>query len=155
MHGMSENDFQVLIGPKKMSGRQNNSIASYQNIAPASLNLFCSNIMMVLLHDCILASETKLYIFLTLAGLRGRRMSEDWTEKFTWRSQQERKIYQGTKKRNNSIYLRFAMFLMVLIMFDLVSATVADMTPRCTIKEINIKRTAVSQLNVGRHVTTV
>ena len=44
---------------------------------------------------------------------------------------------------------------MVLIMFDLVSATIAEMTPRRTIKEIDIERTAVSQCNVGGLVTTV
>ena len=40
-------------------------------------------------------------------------------------------------------------------MFDLVSATVAEMTPRCTIEVIDIERAAVSHLNVGGLVTTV
>ena len=44
---------------------------------------------------------------------------------------------------------------MVLNMFNSVSAKVAEMTPGCTIKEIDIERTAFSQLNVGGLVTTV
>ena len=40
-------------------------------------------------------------------------------------------------------------------MFDLVSATVAGMTGRCTTEVIDIERTAVSHLNVCGPVTTV
>ena len=40
-------------------------------------------------------------------------------------------------------------------MFDLVSATVAEITARCTIEVIDIERAAVSHLNVGVQVTTV
>ena len=40
-------------------------------------------------------------------------------------------------------------------MSDLVSATVAEITVRCTIKVINIERAAVSHLNVGGIGATV
>ena len=40
-------------------------------------------------------------------------------------------------------------------MFDLVSATVADITGRCTIEVIDIERAAVSHLNVSGPETTV
>ena len=40
-------------------------------------------------------------------------------------------------------------------MFDLVSATVAVVTARCTIEVIDIERAAVSHLNFGGPVTTV
>ena len=40
-------------------------------------------------------------------------------------------------------------------MFDLVSATVAEITVRCTIEVIDIERDAVSHLNVGGPATTV
>ena len=40
-------------------------------------------------------------------------------------------------------------------MFDLVRATVAEITVRCTIEVIDIERAAVSHLNVSVVVTTV
>ena len=40
-------------------------------------------------------------------------------------------------------------------MFDLVSATVAEITGRCTIEVIDIERAAVSHLNVGGPHATV
>ena len=50
---------------------------------------------------------------------------------------------------------RFEVYLIHYdFMFDLVSATVAVITGRCTTEVIDIERAAVSHLNVGGPVTT-